>query len=1317
MVSAFYNNGHSTVTASTVPAGNATAGRPGPRQTGPVSADLRFLTANGSSDSHAITLASGEKNRSPRAGHPYGSISWAEIRQRIDAPTAREKDDAPFVILSAYAECDGRTHEVQRERGIFGGLAVDIDTGNPTLSWVAAAVEAVTGGAAAEIYSSSSSTADCRKWRVLIPLAAPITGADYADTQTALFNLLADHGLTCDVALARAAQPVYLPNVPPKRRGSDGQPFFYQSLHVDGPRLDLTPENVIVVARETLRARREAERAAAAARAEAYRERKKAYVEATGDDFDPVAHYNATHTVAEMLADCGFEKAKNRKGNHYKSPLSKSGSFSTEDRGDHWVTVSAWAHDHNVGKTSKNGNRWGDAFDLFVAFKHKGNRRAAIRAYAEELGLARDGLDETTPVVVEKQPDRGPARDLDDWRQEMSVERALAIRMPGLHLDRSPTGSGKTFATSRAIRGAMEKTAIEAQHDDTVKPVRKVLIVLPDHANISERVEEMRADGMDAVAYPPRDETTCGNLEAVRRAEGLGLTAGGAVCWSCPLNDTCLYNLRTKEAERASIPIATHERLRLSPARTSKDADAIVIDETPETVLAPSISVRVDDLNVVIGLASTVRDELLFRRGHVMEPTPEERSFAAALVDAHRLVVEAAKRATEPGVVDIPLPPPAEVPKHWQSTLLRWAVETGVGPGRDRHSQERFKKALRLLTMIVTGKVERLHLLVDQTSRHKRQDDGTVKEWNPLHHFVVGSWKTRLPNVPVLCLDATADADGLRAATGREVRDCTPSGYLPHKAPVVQIPWDVAANQSPRTAAGFVAEILEANPQVQRLGIIGHQRHIRAMMTDDSIFPPRLRARVAKAVYFGQGPDRASNDWHETCDALIEVGTLRPGGGPVRERLVNRGQFEAARRDGKWGVRHWEASTTDGRTIVVEGKGYLDPDWHAAHCSIGRAGNLQGAGRGRSVTDKGIPVWIISDEPMGVPVDDSYNPVSSVVREVVEAVRAIRDGGDGTSLFSIRDTYRKKYGSRVAVKVEAVTEYLRATADKGGKTLSVSGVEKRLRLARKHGKIERVAKGWLAVVGDDPAPADVALPPASTMAVVSRTEPAVVISATPPVSHDEPLEVAAQAPPEVSTAVCTSTAPPVVPPALDDLLMQVEERAAILEYDGGLDSETAARLAHEMVMGRGVVEPLAPAETVGVDHASLSARLHPFVDGAVSRFGGTVRLLEPHDDPFATGWRKRETTRSSSAVCHCGCETWQDVPIHGGRSIRRECTAWGHFIDFPVWYGKRDDDQQGQEKRYTDADVRLADGLVGSGGLWGETAPSPVVPPLGLQSG
>lgn len=463
-----------------------------------------FLTANGSLDSHAVILASGGRNSSPAAGTPYDRITWPDIVRLAAAPEARPKERARLVILSTYAESDGRTHQVQRDRGVFGGLAVDIDTGSPQLLDVVAAFKAVAGDVEAVVYSSSSATTDERKWRVLVPLANPIAGADYADTQTALFELLEARGLKCDAALARSAQPVYLPNVPPKRRDANGKPAFYQWHHIKGARLDLAAGHAIVVARDNLRAQRAAVVEAEAKRAAEYRNKRLSYVEATGDDFEPIAHFNAHHTVADMLARYGFEQSP-RGGGHYKSPLSEKGSYATQDRGDHWVCLSEWARTLNAGRQTKNGKAFaGDAFDLFVAFEHGGDRRAAVRAYAAEVrpaaAAATVRLLETT--VSTKNPPPPPARlekidpppvvELPELRGTLRHQlQGMAIAKPRVVVVTSGTSVGKSFAAAELLSKSFDRVVFNVE----------------SHAAANAMVERLKAAGhTDAVAFPPLNE-------------------------------------------------------------------------------------------------------------------------------------------------------------------------------------------------------------------------------------------------------------------------------------------------------------------------------------------------------------------------------------------------------------------------------------------------------------------------------------------------------------------------------------------------------------------------------------------------------------------------------------------------------------------------------------------------------------------------------------------------------------------------------------------------------------------------------------------
>ncbi len=43
---------------------------------------------------------------------------------------------------------------------------------------------------------------------------------------------------------------------------------------------------------------------------------------------------------------------------------------------------------------------------------------------------------------------------------------------------------------------------------------------------------------------------------------------------------------------------------------------------------------------------------------------------------------------------------------------------------------------------------------------------------------------------------------------------------------------------------------------------------------------------------------------------------------------------------------------------------------------------------------------------------------------------------------------------------------------------------------------------------------------------------------------------------------------------------------------------------------------------------------------------------------------------NSKAVCRCGSTKYREIPIHNGRSTRRDCDQCGRFICFAVWYGR-----------------------------------------------
>lgn len=891
-------------------------------------------------------------------------------------------------------------------------------------------------------------------------------------------------------------------------------------------------------------------------------------------------------------------------------------------------------------------------FAAYAHLNHGGDFAAAARALWEQgYGSRRqDDTDGGQPVPVEPRPaPTGDCRTLADWRQEATARRIAAISQPGLHLDTSPTGSGKTHATNEALRRASTS-----------------LTVLPTHALCREQVAALQAEGIDAVAYPELTPETCQNYDAASHVQSLSLVVGAAVCPGCPHKDNCTFRIESARAEKAARRFCTGARVQRSE-KCSEGVQVVVIDEMPENVLAPTVTITAKQIAPVATLAHGIRH---FWHS---EANADQKRFAGIMLNVVDAIHATCAEITTAGTVDVPLTMGGDVPKNWQRLLYDSIRQIGVGSSLDGD-------ALLIVTKAAAGELDSLRIVTDLTRKGR------------LVHFVVGSWRPTLPGgAAVILLDATGNADDIAAAVGRPVDDCTPAGHLPLVHPVAQIPDDISRGTSSSTVAGLVEAFLAAHSEVQRLGIIGHSHHIRDLIEGGLLSEPS-RERLAKWCYFGQGPDRGSNDWHTTCDHLLRLGTPRANPGDYRRWLVQHGLHDAAGKpDGDWGPRDWEAVTVDGRPVVVHGSGYQDADWHRAYTAVSRAAGQQADGRGRAILPEGIPVTILSNEPGPYLIAPSLTTTPAAARETAEIVRklgkqAAGQQGAGSAKSPIENSYRENCAS---APVRAA-DCLRAI-------MAAAGIDRRaaqVRLAQcvAEGLLVRPGgrRGWYAV----PESADAPVPPSPVQKFVQADPPAVctfaqrpavvpppvqavVISATGPAVASPAVDVVADHAPATTTATCTATVQPADAPAFDALLEMVDERAAIMEHDGGLDRDTADRLAREMILGRdAVAPPPVPDIVVGVDHASLAVRSQPFVAETLRRIPGTTRLLPPNDSTFAAGRMHGASLRCTvhhrrQGVCQCGHDDWVKVSIHGGQSVRVDCRHCDRFGWFGVWYGRR----------------------------------------------
>lgn len=354
-------------------------------------------------------------------GQDYAGITGAEIVGMVKDPPSVDKAKAQWFIPSDYLAHDGREHDAQRSSGRFWWLPLDVDENNLAMDDLESALEKVAGDVGWMVYSTSSAKPDNRKWRALIPLRHPIAGADYADTVTAFNDLLEDASqgeLIPDRALARPGQLVYLPN-----KGE-----HYQHGINKAQRLELSPDHQIIQRREDTRR----QRAEAEARALSWKAWKAK--QAPTDTSSIVDAFNSASSVAQLLTHYGYQQAGN--SNDYRSPMQSSGSFATRDYGTHWISLSASDAAAGVGRDTKTGQRFGDAFDLFAHFEHGGGDegfKAAIAAYAKEIGQ-----DYKTKAKAERKaaaklvtPETNPAA----LKIAKQITKSIRDRLPDLNDD------------------------------------------------------------------------------------------------------------------------------------------------------------------------------------------------------------------------------------------------------------------------------------------------------------------------------------------------------------------------------------------------------------------------------------------------------------------------------------------------------------------------------------------------------------------------------------------------------------------------------------------------------------------------------------------------------------------------------------------------------------------------------------------------------------------------------------------------------------------------------------------------------------------
>jgi len=609
--------------------------------------------------------------------------------------------------------------------------------------------------------------------------------------------------------------------------------------------------------------------------------------------------------------------------------------------------------DFPLGPIGNDGKREKQGIDDFVV--RSGDGGAAFRELVRRAVLPE-------PEVVS----------LDEYRRMMASARVKSTGRPGLYQDVGPPGAGKTHADIEACRVA-----------------GRSLTILRTHKNCEE-VERMYMEhGLDAAAYPELCGDVCPNISEAEKAMAWGLSPSSAVCPECPFAVECPYRGEMERAEASPHRIATHHRARHCMRSIAEGCSYISVHEDPQELLRPTVEVA-GGFKEVVAAIRIAADRVWGRANQTA------RHFLGKVEDAAHLLADVLNQAETTGQID--LPASAGQPPRIDVILFHAIAEAGVSFNGD---------ALRVCRAIAEETLHEISVRVDQVMGRGRKTE--------VRRTIVAVWQTELPDTAAVWInDATATPEEIEALAGVPVANQTPAGRLEMLHSIRQVSVDITKQTTDSTVVKILRGVVAHHPAARHIGVICHQQHARAIRGTARRAPlldAAIRSRIAMVEHFRGGQARGSNEWLNTCDLLIVLGTPRVPPEVVRTRLIAAGKIDAAARDGGWGPDYWSAVDRTGRRHTVRSLGYTDHDWHAAHRAVVAAELRQAIGRGRAVCEHGMPVVVVSTEELGCElVTWRACEVTDSMLEVLRAMLPEREGHEGgASPVLPTENYRRSF--------------------------------------------------------------------------------------------------------------------------------------------------------------------------------------------------------------------------------------------------------------------------------------------------------------------
>jgi hypothetical protein len=596
-----------------------------------------------------------------------------------------------------------------------------------------------------------------------------------------------------------------------------------------------------------------------------------------------------------------------------------------------------------------------------------------------------DEPDWTSPPVVTVAVDGRRVVSMDEVQSVMREARMNSLNRPGVYLDRSGTGTGKTHLSAEMVVVAAERG-------------QSVAVLVPTHDNADEWVDMVEKLGRGRVSvgkYPQRvigDEplpgaeisaelpkANCWNREA-ELAQSLGLSVGSAVCQGCPYRAKCEavgYLAELNVASQLQVRVMTHGRGAVQSLQAvAGDCGLVIVDENALPLLRPHEAASVEELETAADLLLEVLtdpkelDLIGDAKNH-----DEQYRFITHLLD----IVEACQRSVSAADgVAVAVPQLRE----WVATDGGRGVPAGVQSRLLKNMRSR-KKLAALWPILFAGAMGGQLSVTRSIRPAGRGPSGALKTETIVQLHSVTDNSPPVGAV-VWLQDGTADPDLVRACLpGREVIDVTPNFVPVSRHRAVQHPRDITRQTSPDVVVKIIMGLLADNPEKQRVGLICHRTHEAALQ--------ELKAkdgRVARVSYFGSGLDVAANVWLEDgCDLLVVLGTPRVNGAAVRSVLLQAGQLAAAGQDGAWSEFRWSGKTESDEPVGVMSRGYDHPAWKRAHNHLVRSRLVQAVGRGRAACEGGCDVIVVSTEECGLPITDLASiPMNATEREVLRCL-------------------------------------------------------------------------------------------------------------------------------------------------------------------------------------------------------------------------------------------------------------------------------------------------------------------------------------------